>query len=156
MQFSKSLGKQASYYRKALPGFFLCIFSSLASLKKPVFSKRGLLWWKVHTSQALLGSSDQQKVPATLFLKSEKIQALLSVGKGPEYRPFSDFRHVPPAYRPGTQISNHGRACTQAFLLHLGYAWGWVSAERRSWSRDRSFCSKPRTYLLLTATFQVS
>ncbi len=55
MQFSKSLGKQASYYRKALPGFFLCIFSSLTSLKKPVFSKRDLLWWKVHTSQALLG-----------------------------------------------------------------------------------------------------
>ncbi len=33
--------------RKALPGFFLCIFSSLTCLKKPVFSKRELLRWKV-------------------------------------------------------------------------------------------------------------
>jgi hypothetical protein len=32
---------------KALPGFFLCIFSSLTCLKKPVFSKRDLLRWKV-------------------------------------------------------------------------------------------------------------
>ncbi len=33
---------------KALPGFFLCIFSSLTCLKKPVFSKPDLLrWWKV-------------------------------------------------------------------------------------------------------------
>jgi hypothetical protein len=35
--------------RKALPGFFLCIFSSLTCLKKPVFSKRDLLLWKVPT-----------------------------------------------------------------------------------------------------------
>jgi hypothetical protein len=33
--------------RKALLGFFLCIFSSLTCLKKPVFSKRDLLRWKV-------------------------------------------------------------------------------------------------------------
>jgi hypothetical protein len=32
---------------KALLGFFLCIFSSLKCLKKPVFSKRDLLRWKV-------------------------------------------------------------------------------------------------------------
>jgi hypothetical protein len=44
-------------------------------------------------SQALLGSSDQWKVPASLslFLKSEKIPALLHLGKGLEYRPFRDF-----------------------------------------------------------------
>jgi hypothetical protein len=38
------------------------------------------------TSQAVEGSSDQWKVPAnlSLFLKSEKIPALLYVGKGPE------------------------------------------------------------------------
>jgi hypothetical protein len=38
------------------------------------------------TSQAILGISDQWKVPASLslFLKSEKISALLYVGKGPE------------------------------------------------------------------------
>jgi hypothetical protein len=38
------------------------------------------------TSQAVLGSSDLRKVPASLslFVKSEKIPALLSAGKGPE------------------------------------------------------------------------
>jgi hypothetical protein len=45
------------------------------------------------TSQAVLGSSDQRKVPAglSLFLKSEKIQAVPYGGKGPEYRPVHDF-----------------------------------------------------------------
>jgi hypothetical protein len=42
--------------------------------------------------------------PANLspFLKSEKIPALLSVGKGlaPEYRPFHDFQPVPLVYQP--------------------------------------------------------
>jgi hypothetical protein len=53
--------------RKALPRFFLCIFTSLTTrLKKRVFSKRDLLLrWKV-------------------FLKSGKIPALLYLGKGPE------------------------------------------------------------------------
>jgi len=32
---------------KALPGIFLCIFSFLTYLKKPVFSKMDLLQWKV-------------------------------------------------------------------------------------------------------------
>jgi hypothetical protein len=43
------------------------------------------------TSQAQLESSDQRKVPAGLsvFLKSEKVPALLSLGKGPQYRPLS-------------------------------------------------------------------
>ncbi len=52
------------------------------------------------TSQAILGFSDQRKVPASfsLFLKSEKIPALLYVGKGPEYRPFHDFRPLLVAY----------------------------------------------------------
>jgi hypothetical protein len=45
------------------------------------------------TSQAVLGSSNQRKVPAglSLFLKSEKIQAVLYGEKGPEYRPVHDF-----------------------------------------------------------------
>jgi hypothetical protein len=96
--------------RKALPGLFLRIFSSITYPQKPGFSKRDLLLWKVPTSQALLGSSDQWKVPASLslFLKSEKIPALLYVGKGHEYRPFRDFRRLPAL---GTdlwaQISNH-------------------------------------------------
>ncbi len=44
------------------------------------------------TSQAILGSSDQRNVPASvsLFLKSEKISALLYVGKGLEDTPFHD------------------------------------------------------------------
>jgi hypothetical protein len=50
------------------------------------------------TMQTVLGSFDQQKVPASLslFLKSEKIPTLL--------------------YWPPAQISSHGRACTQAVL----------------------------------------
>jgi len=32
---------------ESLPGFFLCIFSSLSCLKKPIFSQRDLLRWKV-------------------------------------------------------------------------------------------------------------
>jgi len=57
--------------RKALPGFFLCIFSSITS-----FQQAGSSVMKGTTSQALLGSSDQWKVPASLslFLKSEKIR----------------------------------------------------------------------------------
>jgi hypothetical protein len=51
-------------------------------LKKLVFSKRDLLWWKVPAS-------------LSLFLKSEKIPALPYVGKGHECRPFPDFRPVP-------------------------------------------------------------
>jgi hypothetical protein len=35
--------------QSTLPGIFLWIFSSFACLKKPVFSKRDLLWWKVPT-----------------------------------------------------------------------------------------------------------
>jgi hypothetical protein len=44
----------------------------------------------------------------SLFLKSEKIPALLSVGKGLEYRPFRDFRPVPLAYLPawGTDLKS--------------------------------------------------
>jgi hypothetical protein len=66
------------------------------------------------TSQAILGSSDQWNVQASLslFLKSGKIPALLDKGKGPKYRPFRDFRSVPSAYWPWAQISNYGRACT--------------------------------------------
>jgi hypothetical protein len=45
------------------------------------------------TSQAVLGSSDQPNVPASLslFLKSEKIPARLYEGEEPNYRPSRDF-----------------------------------------------------------------
>jgi hypothetical protein len=36
----------------------------------------------------------------SLFLKSERIPALLYVGKGPEYKPFFDLRPVPEAKWP--------------------------------------------------------
>jgi hypothetical protein len=51
------------------------------------------------TIQAVLESSDQRKVPASLslFLKSGKIPAVLYIGKVPEYRPFRDLRSVPEA-----------------------------------------------------------
>jgi hypothetical protein len=44
----------------------------------------------------------------SLFLKSEKILALLYVGKGPENRPFHDFQLVP--WPTGLGHNNHGRA----------------------------------------------
>jgi hypothetical protein len=64
---------------KALPGFFLCIFSCL---KKRCFQQAA-------SSSAVEGTSQpgytgiQRKVLASLslFLKSEKIPALLYVGK---------------------------------------------------------------------------
>jgi hypothetical protein len=60
---------------------------SLTCVKKPVCSKRDLLRWKVPASMSL-------------FLKIKKIPALLYVGKGPEYRSFSDLRPVlRPEYR---------------------------------------------------------
>ncbi len=84
---------------KALSGFFLCIFGSLTCLKKSVFRKGDLLWWKVPAS-------------LSLFLKNGKIPAFLYLGKGPEHRP----------YRPWAEISNHGRAYTQALLLYLKHS----------------------------------
>ncbi len=85
---------------KALPGFFLCILSSLDPYlpEETCFQQAG--YYMVEgISQAVLGSSDERKVPSSLslFLKSEKIPALLYKGKGPEYRPFRNFRRVPPA-----------------------------------------------------------
>jgi hypothetical protein len=86
----------------------LCELLCLKNVKKfnyqtrIVSHKGNLLQWKILAS-------------LSLFLKSEKILALFYVG-GPE---FDDFRHVPSAYWPWAQISNHGRAYTQALLLYL-------------------------------------
>jgi hypothetical protein len=46
--------------------------------------------------QAILGSSNQRKVPASLwlFLKSGKIPGLLCIGNGPEYKPFSELSPI--------------------------------------------------------------
>jgi hypothetical protein len=69
---------------KELPGFFLCIFSSLTCLKKPV-----------STSGIFYGGRYQ---PAChYFLKSDKFSALLYGGKGPDFRPFSYTEERPNA-----------------------------------------------------------
>ncbi len=52
--------------------------------QKPVFRKRDLLRWKAPAS-------------LSLFVKSEKIPALLYIGRGPTNRPFCDLRSVPEA-----------------------------------------------------------
>jgi hypothetical protein len=67
-----------------------------------------------------MGSSDQQKVRASLslFLKNEKIPALLYGGKRPEYRLFRNFQPVPLAYWPPAQISNHGRLYAGPSPIH--------------------------------------
>jgi hypothetical protein len=46
----------------------------------------------------------------SLFIKNEKIPALLYLGKGIAYRPFDDFQPVPSAYQLPAQISNHERS----------------------------------------------
>ncbi len=73
---------------KALPGFFLCIFSSLTCLQKPVFSKQDLLWWKVSavctmifwpaegTSQPVTISKKWTNPSSTLFRKRTGVHAL--------------------------------------------------------------------------------
>jgi len=94
---------RCSIFVKHCLDFFLCIFSSLTCLKKPVFIKLDLLWWKLPARLAVLGSSDQRKVPASLslFLKSEKNpSSALRRKRIWVYRPFCDFRPVPSAYRP--------------------------------------------------------
>ncbi len=57
------------------------------------------------TSQAIVGSSDQQKVPANLplFLKSEKIPALLYIGKGPSV--IFDLFPQPTSLRHRSQVA---------------------------------------------------
>ncbi len=80
---------------------FSFVFSSPLLAWRNLFSASGIFCGE-GTSQAVLGSSDQRKVPAipSLFPKSEKIRALLYLGKGPEYRLFHDLRPVPSAYCP--------------------------------------------------------
>jgi hypothetical protein len=62
------------------------------------------------TSQAVLDSFDEWKVPASqpaslsLFLKSENIPALLYLRKGPEYRPSAIFNLFPRHTRLGTDL----------------------------------------------------
>jgi hypothetical protein len=42
---------------------------------------------------------------------------MLSIGKGPEYRPFRDLSPVSQAARPREQAENHRRASTQVLFL---------------------------------------
>jgi hypothetical protein len=58
------------------------------------------------TSQAVVDSFDQWKVPAglSLFLKSENIPALLYLRKGPEFRPSAIFNLFRRHTRLGTDL----------------------------------------------------
>jgi hypothetical protein len=105
-----TLHAQLLSFVKHCLGFSLCIFSFFTYVKTPVFSKPDLLRWKV-PARLYWGLLTSGRYPASLslFLKCEKIPALLYIGKGPEYRPFLDFR---------AEISNHKMACTQALLLY--------------------------------------
>jgi hypothetical protein len=69
---------------------FSFVFSAPLPAWRYLFSVKRI-FCREGTGQAKLGSSDQRKVPdrVSLFLKSEKIPALLYLGNGSEYRPFS-------------------------------------------------------------------
>ncbi len=69
-----SFGGAVPQNRKALPGFFLCIFSSLTCLKKPVFSKWDLLQWKVPPARLHwdLLTSVRYQLACHYFLKVKK------------------------------------------------------------------------------------
>jgi hypothetical protein len=73
------------------------------------------------TRQAVLGSSDQLKVPASLslFLKSEKISALLYVGKGPEYRRPTGLEG--PEYRGPTRLGHRSQITEGPELRPFSY-----------------------------------
>ncbi len=70
--------------RKALPGLFLCIFSSRTCLKKPVFSKRDLLGVGGEgTSQATLGvfwPAEGTSQPVTISKKRRNPSSALHRG----------------------------------------------------------------------------
>jgi hypothetical protein len=58
---------------KALPGFFLCIFSSITCLKKPLLSKRDLPLWKVPARPYWdLLASERYQPACHYFLKVKK------------------------------------------------------------------------------------
>ncbi len=96
---------------------FSFVFSAPLLAWRMLFSVSGIFCGGRY-QPGCMGSSNQRKVLASLslFLKSEKIRALLYLGKGPEYRPFCNFRPVLWAYRPQAQISNHRRAWVQALF----------------------------------------
>jgi hypothetical protein len=83
--------------RKALLSEFFLLYFQLPYLPEETCFQQAGSSMVEGTSQAVVGSSDQRKVPASLslFLKSEKIPALLYIGEGPEYMPFCDLRCVP-------------------------------------------------------------
>jgi hypothetical protein len=106
---TKRLGPPLQKFNKALPRFFLPEETCFQQAESSALEG---------TSQAVLGSSDQRKVPASLslFLKGEKKPQLpLYGGKAPEYRPFRDFWPVPLAYWP----LRHRSEITEGPVLRL-------------------------------------
>jgi hypothetical protein len=78
--------------------------------EKLVFRKRDLLLrWKVPAS-------------LSLFLKSEKIPALLYIGRGRMYRPFCDLRSVPEAQITEGPVLTlfHYNSCTNRKIGKIG------------------------------------
>ncbi len=118
--------------------------------------------------QAILGSSDQWEVPASLslFLKSEKIPALLYLGKGPEYRPFSIVDLLPqptglghrsqitegPILRPFSHTQQPTTNCMDKVhftaYLFISAKWGRVSKIATKWG------FKPFPGLWMTSSVQ--
>jgi hypothetical protein len=81
--FTSVVGQSLTFCGKHCLDFSFVFFQLPPCLKKPVFSKRDLLAVE-GTSQAVLGSSDQRKVPAkpvTVSKKWKKSQLSPCVGK---------------------------------------------------------------------------
>jgi len=107
---------------KALPAFFLCLFSSLTCLKKLIFSKQDLLrgryqlgcteifWPAERTGQPVIISKKWKNPWSALPRKTTWLQAV------PWFSNYS-LRLAGLGHRP--QITNHSRACTQALLLYI-------------------------------------
>ncbi len=83
--------KTFSHTGEAVPGFSLCIFSSLTCPRNLFSAKGDLLQWKVPPARLywdLLTSGRYQPACVTVSKKwKNPSSALLYVGKGPEYKP---------------------------------------------------------------------
>jgi hypothetical protein len=96
------------------------------------------MWWKVPARLYWDLLTNERYQPAChYFLKSEKIPALLYKGKGPEYRPFRNFRPVHTAWRQFCSRSLSG--------VRIGFKAGPVEAtcQRRTYKETIWVCILP-------------
>jgi hypothetical protein len=155
------------WVRRALPRFLLCIFSAPLYVWRNLYSASGILCSGRYPpgSTGIFWPAEGTSQPVTISKKWKKIPALLYVGKGPEYRPFRDFRPVPLAYRPrsGTDLKSQKglySAPSQRQNVQGGgqmYRIWWRGKFIRQWE-DEKLC-KPwarqpwaEPYLILTRT----